>query len=526
MQGSLFPSIVISLAALGFVHAEPLHVMQTPNATITGMSHDTQFAVLVHPDPFAGTQAILWSRTSGSETVLPGFDNANAVNNAGTVVGTVADAKSQQDVPAFAELAESPHPIPLLAGMDSGDARAISDEGTVVGLNATLDGSDVRAFFWKIGQGTQLLPAQGNPSYATGISSDGSVIVGATVVEGTPRGTAWIGHQPIAITDAQGNPVGEAEAVSSNGKFVVGEGLLNAQGQTIAWRWNVQTHQLQPIARMWFANGVSDDGRTVVGDTGFQDNRVLVVWTQGSGTVTLRDYLDARGAIRPTGWSILAGTMNALSPDGSTIGGCCGLEPDSALHSFVIDDLAPQLDHLFDDGFDTPAQAVRDPGFEATSEIHGSNPSWTGSDSNPSANGGTPFTSVRNGDAVDTGFWSVLFGAWANGFAESQEFSQQVQLPSAGPAFVNFQRFAAKLPDVDAELTVRIDDHIVWSRDLSELSLVDPDLDFVPQSADIGVYADGGTHTLRFTYDYNGGDNDGFIYIDDVTIDSFARNAR
>ena len=46
------------------------------------------------------------------------------------------------------------------------------------------------------------------------------------------------------------------------------------------------------------------------------------------------------------------------------------------------------------------------------------------------------------------------------------------------------------------------------------------ELDFVPQSADISEYADGGAHVLRVVYAYPGGANDGFVYVDDVSVDT------
>jgi hypothetical protein len=184
-------------------------------------------------------------------------------------------------------------------------------------------------------------------------------------------------------------------------------------------------------------------------------------------------------------------------------------------------------DVIFRDGFDTdngtqpPVQPVQDPGFEATTAPAGPNPSWDSSDTNPQADaGGTVFYDATGaGIPVHTGEYAAWFGGWAGG-AETQDFSQSVTFPAAGPAFLNYWRFAADLPDAPGTLIVSIDGTPVETTDVSTITA---DADYAQRSVDVGTYADGAPHVVKFEYTYADTASsgvDGDIFIDDVTIDA------
>ncbi len=179
------------------------------------------------------------------------------------------------------------------------------------------------------------------------------------------------------------------------------------------------------------------------------------------------------------------------------------------------------LDTIFKDGFESagpPSQPVQDPSFEATTADGGSNPFWSSLDSNPSAGGGTSFYSDGFGIPIHTGTWAVWFGGWGGG-AETQDFSQSVTFPNAGPQFLNYWRFAADLPDAPGTMTVTVDSNVVETTDLSAISA---DSDYTQRSIDVSAYADGAAHTIQFQYVYDDAGAtgiDGNIFIDDVTVD-------
>ncbi|MEO7326669.1 MAG: reprolysin-like metallopeptidase [Dokdonella sp.] len=176
-------------------------------------------------------------------------------------------------------------------------------------------------------------------------------------------------------------------------------------------------------------------------------------------------------------------------------------------------------EHLFADGFEGPApatQPVLDPGFEATTATAGSNPFWSGFDSNVNANGGSPFYNVV---PVHAGNWGIWFGSWHGG-AETQTASQGITIPVGGPRYLHYWRLFDSVPDGPGQLSVSIDGIVVETTNLSAMPV---DTAFVRRSVDISAYADGTVHTLLLTYEYPdaaGHGIDGEVFIDDVTVDA------
>jgi len=97
-----------------------------------------------------------------------------------------------------------------------------------------------------------------------------------------------------------------------------------------------QSVQLPPRPADWgddpqsFALAVSEDGNTVVGNTGTAFNEDAFIWTPASGMLLLVDYAAARGVAIPPGFLLLS--ANAISADGKTIAGN-GIDPTG---SFVV----------------------------------------------------------------------------------------------------------------------------------------------------------------------------------------------
>jgi hypothetical protein len=181
-------------------------------------------------------------------------------------------------------------------------------------------------------------------------------------------------------------------------------------------------------------------------------------------------------------------------------------------------------DSIFKNGFDGPAAGapgpVQDSSFEATTASGGTNPTWTSIDTNPHANGASVFYSASDTGLIPhSGNYVAWFGGWNEG-SETQSFSQTVTLPASGPLYVNYYRetvFQVDTSDYPANLTVSIDGTAVETTDLGTQT----DLDYVLHSIDISAFADGGSHELKFQYDYNNQESqtDGATFIDDVTID-------
>ena len=532
----LFPFAIATALALSMnVQAGELSVFSTPNASIGGMSPSGAYASALASDIF-GLTCYRWMRATGAEDPVAGINSCTGINDAGTIAGSIpvdgGNGFGGHDEPALAVAGTAaPQVLPLPDGFENAQARGVSaDANAAVGIAINAAKTSAAAFLWTTADGTVQLPVDSGNSGANAISADGHIVVGWADEPqfGARRAVIWQDGIPSYPLDSQSRHLGEAQAISANGRFVVGNGFPTDDGTITAWRWDAETGEAIPLHGLALTGGVSDDGAVVVGDSGFLANRLLMVWRAGAGTVTLLDDIAARGIVKPAGWVILAGTFNGLSSDGSTLGACCGPDfDDFTLHSFVITDLSHRPDAIFAAGFEPvlAVEPVADSGFEATPVSGGPNPSWEGLDTNPDAvgvDGGDPtnfYSAAFGGIATHRGLWSVFFGGWLNGFAETQDFSQTITLPAGATLYVNYWRFAAQLPDAGT-LSVTIDGDAVQTTDLA--TLPGAELDFVPQSADISEYADGGAHVLRVVYAYPGGANDGFVFVDDVSVGTSA----
>ena len=199
-------------------------------------------------------------------------------------------------------------------------------------------------------------------------------------------------------------------------------------------------------------------------------------------------------------------------------GACWHLGADNVVITYGARDSI--FDDAFDDGGDD-AGPVHDPSFEATTASGGTNPAWASSDSNAHANGGSVLYNVADTGAVPrSGHYVAWFGGWSSG-SETQTISQTVTLPAGGPLYLNYYRqtaFQVDTSDFPANLVVSIDGTALETTDLGTQG----DVDYVPHSIDISAFADGGSHAVKFQYDYNAQDSvtDGSTFIDDVTIDA------
>lgn len=468
-----------------------------------------------------------WNSETGVEEIVPGLGTTQGVNNAGTIAGSVpvngGSREGGTDVPALSPVgAAMPALLPLPADTDNADVYDVSDDGSAVGLTWLSDWSISRAYYYSAAQNAIVVLPVDTPSEASrgnSISADGSIIAGWNddPDTGFRRGVVWkdlVQIYPSVVIDGAEYNVGEASAVSGNGKWVVGSQYPNSSGTNAAWRYNVETGELTEIPGIPFAFGVSDDGKIVVGASGFWDfpARAAFIWTEEWGTQMMTDYLAARNIEVPADWGF-SGGLTAVSGDGTMAAGWT-IDSPNGMQSYVVTGLDSQLDRIFSNGFDGPPP-VKDPSFEKTQGNAGQNPYWQSGDTNPDNPDGTVFYSYFGGH---TGGWAAVLGAHQNAEPETQYFSQSVEMLSSPPAYLNYWRYVGSLPDSAGTLTVSVDGAPVQTVDFSALAA--PDDDFVPQSVDISSYADGGTHVVKFEYVYPGGGSDGGTLIDDVTIDS------
>lgn len=355
MRSFLFVAIAIAVAGVAHADTVTLIPLQTPNIQINKISGNGAYAVA----SIFATAGFRWTASTGAEELITTMDDAEGINNTGAISGSVAinggASNNGDDLGAYALVGGQPILLtsPLQADSDGYD---ISDDGTVVGLsfgNGYV--GPANAFVWAAATGMTLLPVNhpANYSRANRISADGRVIAGWND-NGGRNAVIWQDRVPLDVVDVDGNPVSEADGISSNGQFVVGGGYTDINGNTGSWRWNKANGAVELISGIGFAFGVSDDGKTIVGNAGFFDPvlpaRAALIWQQGIGTMKLVDYLTALGVTVPTGWDPnLAGGFAGISSDGSLMGGWT-FGP-SGNQSYLIKTVR---DHIFTDGFDGP----------------------------------------------------------------------------------------------------------------------------------------------------------------------------
>jgi probable HAF family extracellular repeat protein len=176
-----------------------------------------------------------------------------------------------------------------------GRATGVSGDGSVVvGYFAvtTDDLSEFRAFMWTDESGMRELPyLQGHhEGAARGISADGRVIVGNS---GDARPVRWIDGVPQSLGTAPGiSPFGYASAVSENGSVVAG--CIGCQFASI-WQEASGMASLGDLPGghpFSFAYAVSPEGSVVVGYSNIDFNQNIWVgnafkWTQADGMIDL-----------------------------------------------------------------------------------------------------------------------------------------------------------------------------------------------------------------------------------------------
>jgi uncharacterized membrane protein len=345
MRASLFCAIALALSGGYAMAAGTFTDVGLPGAQLTGLSHNGRVAA-----GSAGAAGWRWNKARGV-VLLDGFTSANGMNSWGQpVAGSTVDGDGNTIAAlAFSNFDVAGGPVPV-GGYPGGapqdaflsSAYDASDDGVVVGL-ALDDASRYFAFRWTAAEGmTQLtVNRPANASRANAVSADGSTIIGWNDQDsGFRSGVIWQNGVPLDLADADGNPVGEALAVSSDGSVVVGTGYSNPDtGGIEAWRWTAATG-VQGIGCIddfgcgpAYGFALSDDGNVVVGASGFGFDRLATIWTPAGGMQLLSDYAAAQGVSIPAGWTL--SSAGGVSADGKTIGGW-GLGPVS-MGSWVID---------------------------------------------------------------------------------------------------------------------------------------------------------------------------------------------
>jgi probable HAF family extracellular repeat protein len=281
-----------------------------------------------------GSEAFRWqNRVITGLGDLPGgsfSSSASAVSADGSVV--VGSGSSANGSEAFR------WQNGVITGLGGGinfTANAVSADGSIVVGESTRNSSvDVtNAVRWQNGVSTVFVGVGSGTGYgysnsATGISADGSVIVGTSSSD-IPKAFLFRDGVRTILPTLPGRFPGEdyknytaAAAISADGSTVVGQGSVYSVGsQAVLWKNGVITGLGNLSGGTSSASAVSADGSVVVGSNysfGFTKFEPFI-WTSKGGILPLQDVLVTAGANIPTGWSLSQAT--GISADGLTIVG-------------------------------------------------------------------------------------------------------------------------------------------------------------------------------------------------------------
>lgn len=219
-----------------------------------------------------------------------------------------------------------------LGGMDT-IATGLSSDGAVVVGNSSRADSNWRAFRWTQSGGMVELSGGGPDSSAAAASADGSVVVGAvssfvdTDGDGMPdldvKAARWTQSGGMVSLGALGGSISFANGVSGDGSVVVGQSSTT-NGKSHAFRWT-QSGGMVDLGTLesddWAdytessAEGVSADGKVVVGFVKRDSGETIAFrWTQKMGMQTINEWAGLRD-------SITFNSANSTNRDGSIVVG-------------------------------------------------------------------------------------------------------------------------------------------------------------------------------------------------------------
>ncbi|MER6911344.1 hypothetical protein ABT354_06700 [Streptomyces sp. NPDC000594] len=249
---------------------------------------------------------------------------ATGVNDSGVIVGYAADAANRY-YPVRWNADLSPTPLPLLSRFQLGDARAISEDGTIVGSSGS---HQVR---WAPdGTITVMRPLPGDAyGYVYTIGRTGTAI-GYSALGAATRAVKWgPDGAPVALPALSGDVNTRALWVNSSGTVAGLSYSAAGVARPVKWTPDGTPVALDPASayRNVWVDGINDAG-TVLGQgapTGGPNNQKHSLTWKADGTVTDLGPRSRAMAINASGTTVGYGsgannidyTAMSWSPDGT-----------------------------------------------------------------------------------------------------------------------------------------------------------------------------------------------------------------
>ena len=311
----------------------------SPDSIVGNVSADGNVIVGTSSSHRSSQEAVRWDTGSisrladqdacGQIAGVPSFAAA-ASSDGSVVVGISKCGGFRWESGSYTLLSDLP------GGGKTGIAWDVSGDGSVVvGSAGGGPGGDSVAFRWENGSTEAIgsTPSGGATFQALGVSFDGSVIVGSSSEGG---GFVWENGVVSLLLPLPGDSKAEGHAVSPDGVTMVG--LSQAAGERAkAAIWIDRVPSLigrLPEGGSETSNAfdVSADGSRVVGtqSLGGGDN-VAFVWSAAGGIEAMPAFLESFG-LNVDGWQLTEGL--GVSDDGRTVVGN-GVNPDGYREGWV-----------------------------------------------------------------------------------------------------------------------------------------------------------------------------------------------
>ena len=287
LPGGIFYSCPANVSAdgsvvVGFSYSSlGQEAFQWQGGTITGLgdlpdgdfisraygTSDDGSVIVGYGNSASGTVAVHWQ---DGEIYSLGARVATGVSSDGSVIVGYNFLSDPDDKDAVRWVNGEMTILGDLPGQNSSAASAVSADGSVVVGHSQSSVDDDEAFRWEDGVMTGLgdLPGGTNWSRALGISADGSVVVGQSRSAFGYEAFRW---EDGLMTSLGGGLYSAALDASADGSVIVGD-----SGGAFIWDAENGIRNLQDVLvndfdldltgwTLWSAEGISDDGLTIVG---------------------------------------------------------------------------------------------------------------------------------------------------------------------------------------------------------------------------------------------------------------------
>ena len=260
-----------------------------------------------------GSHAVLWQDGKPQDLgTLPrgNSSSASGINNDGQIVGTDTTSGNNR---AFLWQDGKPQDLGTLFGDNFSSANGINNAGQVVGTSST-SGTNPRAFLWQDGMMSELgmLPG-GNFSNAYGINNAGQVVGISSNPGGVAQAVLWDRSVPQNLGTLPGGNFSNAYGINNAGQVVGNSGIGNGNHAFLWQNGVLQDLGTLPGGNLSSANSINNAGQ-VVGNsgTGSGNNRAFL-W-QNNWMSDLNELISPA-----SGWDALQ-NATAINDKGQIVG--------------------------------------------------------------------------------------------------------------------------------------------------------------------------------------------------------------